>query len=167
MVSIASGPRPARLEKEELTDTIRELAQRIEQLEAKAVDRGDEAMSLAFSDDKLATIASSIYRSRQMRSRYFEGSLLGDPAWDMLLDLFISKIQGRRVSTSSLCLAAHVPQATGLRWIDQLRRGGLLQQAPAHDDARVKLVEISSEGFRRMRAFIADSVSRFNMPMPD
>ncbi len=159
-------PLSAAPQKDELADTIRALALRIAELEAKAA-RGGEALSLGFSEDKLATIASSIYRSRQIRSSYFKGSLLADPGWDMLLDLFISKIRGRRVSTTSLCLAANVPQATGLRWIDQLRQEGLLQRAAAHDDARVKLVEITPKGFQQMHRFIVDSVTRFNMPMPD
>ena len=159
-------PLSAASQKDELADTIRTLALRIAELEAKAA-RDGEAPSLGFSEDKLATIASSIYRSRRIRSSYFKDSLLSDPGWDMLLDLFISKIRGRRVSTTSLCLAANVPQATGLRWIDQLRQEGLLQRAAAYDDARVKLVEITPKGFQQMRRFIADSVTRFNMPMPD
>lgn len=166
MGSTENEPLSAALQKGDVGDAIRALAERLTELEARAA-RGGEPPSLGFSDDKMATIASSIYRSRQVRSNYFKASLLGDPGWDMLLDLFISKIRGRRVSTTSLCVAANVPQATGLRWIDLLRQEGLLRRASAHDDARLKLVEITPEGFRQMRRFISDSVTRFDMPMPD
>ena len=166
MSSMEGHPESA-LTHEEIRQTVRALAKRVAELEARAIQDGDGSPSLGFSDDKLATIASSMYRSRQLRAQYFRRSLLSDPAWDMLLDLFINKVRGRRVATTSVCLAANVPQATGLRLIEQLSREGLLLRASAHDDGRLKLVEITSKGFDLMRRFISDSVTRFDMPMPD
>jgi len=94
-----SPPLPAANE-EDVRENIRALAARVAELEAKAAQQ-DQLSSLEFSDDKLAMIATSIYRSRQFRSRYFDSTLLGEPAWDMMLDAFIQKIRGRRVSTTS------------------------------------------------------------------
>lgn len=146
---------------------MRELARRVAELEAQALDDPQAPRSLGFSDDKLKTIAGSMYRSRQLRARYFDPGLFGEPAWDMMLDLFISRVQGRRVATSSLCLAANVPQATGLRWIGTLAKQGLLRRYAAPDDARLKLVEITAEGFQLMRRYLSDSATRFDMPLPD
>jgi hypothetical protein len=150
----------------ELRDTIRELAQRIAELEAK-VEEGAEPPSLGFSDDKLATIAASIYRSRRRRLNLFDSALLGEPAWDMLLDLFINKVRGARVSTTSLCLAAGVPQATGLRWIALLHQHGLLRRFKAPDDGRLVLIEITPKAYQLMRRHVSEGVTRFEMPMPD
>jgi DNA-binding MarR family transcriptional regulator len=102
-----------------------------------------------------------------MRANYINGSLLTDPAWDMLLDLFIQKIRRRRVSTSSLCLTTNVPRTTALRWIDVLQEEGLLHRSAVHDDDRLEVVEITPAAFHQMRRFIEDSVTRFDMPMPD
>jgi DNA-binding MarR family transcriptional regulator len=166
MSSMASEPFSAEPSSDEIAADMRALVERVAKLEATAAREG-AAVSLGFSDDKMAAIASSIYRSRQMRASYFKPSLFSDPAWDMLLDLFINKIGGRRVSTTSLCLAANIPQATGLRWIEHLQEEGLIDRSVAHDDARLKVVEITPKGFQQMRRFIADSVTRFSMPMPD
>ncbi len=165
MSSIEREPPSAVPQKEEVVANIAALAERVAELETKLAQQ--EGASLGFSDDKLATIASSIYRSRQMRSDYFEGSLLTDPVWDMLLHLFINKMRGRRVSTASLSLAANVPQSTALRWMKVLEEERLLQRSAANEDTRLEAVEITPEALQQMRRFIEHSVTRFDMPIPD
>lgn len=150
-----------------LRETIETLARRVAELEARARESAEPPRSLGFSDDKLATIATSIYRTRQQRARYFDPALFGEPAWDMLLDLFIARVRGARVSTTGVCLAAKVPQATGLRWVGQLVKAGLARRFRAPDDARLKLVEISDEGYCLMRRCLSEGVTRFEMPVPD
>jgi DNA-binding MarR family transcriptional regulator len=164
MSSMEKEPLSAVPQKDEVVASITALADRVAELEAKVAEQG--AASLNFSDDKLATIASSIYGSRQMRADYFKGSLLTDPVWDMLLHLFVNKIRGHRVSTASLALATSVPQTTALRWIDVLDEERLLRRS-AHEDARLQVVEITPEALQQMRCFIEDSVTRFDMPIPD
>jgi hypothetical protein len=159
------GPISAIPQKDEVAASIAELAERVAELEAKAAEQG--AASLDFSAEKLATIASSIYQSRRLRADYFKGSLLLDPAWDMLLDLFIQKVRGRRVSANALCLATNVPRTTALRWIVVLEDEGLLRRSRKDDDPSLELVEITPAAFQQMRCFIEDSVTRFDMPMPD
>ena len=152
-------------DKDEVVASIAALAERVAELETRAVQQ--DMSSLSFSDDKLATIALSIYASRRMRADYFAGSLFGEPVWDMLLDLFVNKIQGRRVSRASLSLATNLPQTTALRWVKVLEEEGLLQRSDKNEDARLDVVELTAEAFTQMRRFIEDSVTRFDMPMPD
>jgi hypothetical protein len=152
---------------DDLRALIVELAKRVAELETRSGDDPAAARSLGFSEDKLATIASSIYRSRQFRARYFDAELFAEPAWDMLLDLFINTVRGRRISTVSLCIAANVPQATGLRWIGRMARAGLIRRTLAPDDRRIKLIELTRQGYVLMRRYLSDSVTRFEMPLPD
>lgn len=42
--------------------------------------------------------------------------LFGEPAWDMIVDLFIAAEENKTVSVSSLCIDASVPMTTVLRW---------------------------------------------------
>jgi len=161
------GSRLLEASEELLLETIETLAQRVAELEARALEAGEPSRPLGCSDDKLATSATSIYRTRQQRARYFDPALFGEPAWDMLLDLFIARVRGARVSTTSLCLAAKVPQATGLRWVGELVKAGYARRYRAPDDARLKLVEITPEGFRLMRRCVGDGVTRFEWPVPD
>ncbi len=146
---------------------LRELVERVSDLEARAAEMGKGAPARGFSDDKLATLAGAIYRMRQHRQAYFASTLFAEPAWDMLLDLFINKVRGARVSTTSLCLAAGVPHATGIRWIRTLREHGLLRRYRAPDDARLMLIEITPEGYQLMRRCLSEGVTRFELPVPD
>src|SRR5688572_4851735 len=113
---------------DDLHKLLLELVQRVGELELRAAEAGLGPPSLGFSDDKLASLAIAIYRMRQHRQDYFDSALFAEPAWDMMLDLFINKVRGARVSTTSLCLAAGVPHATGIRWIRTLREHGLLRR---------------------------------------
>ena len=121
---------------------------------------------LGISDDRLSTLAGAIYRMRQHRQSYFDSALFAEPAWDMMLDLFINKVRGARVSTTSLCLAAGVPHATGIRWIRTLREHGLLRRYRATDDARLMLIEITPKGYQLMRRCLSEGVTRFELPVP-
>jgi DNA-binding IclR family transcriptional regulator len=99
--------------------------------------------------------------------QYFDEVLFGEPCWDMLLDLFANKALGRRVSVTSLCLAANVPQATGMRYLRLLEEQGLVGRTPAPDDRRVTLVEMTQLAYKQMRRYVIDGISHFEMPSPD
>lgn len=146
---------------------LRELLQRVGELEVRAAENGQGPPSRGFSDDKLASLAGAIYRMRQHRQAYFDVALFAEPAWDMLLDLFINKVRGARVSTTSLCLAAAVPHATGIRWIRTLRDHDLLRRYRAPDDARLMLIEITTRGYQLMRQCLSEGVTRFEVPVPE
>ncbi len=75
-------------------------------------------------------------KARRTRDRFFEAELFADPAWDMLLDLAAARLEARRVSVSSLCIAAAVPTTTALRWIKTLVDKGLFVRESDPADAR-------------------------------
>ena len=60
----------------------------------------------------------------------------------MLLELFAKAVEGRQVSTTSLCLAAEAPVTTGLRWITMLEEEGLVCRESAITDARLTNVVV-------------------------
>ena len=59
--------------------------------------------------DYLAGLARALYRTRQLRMRHLPSELLGEPAWDILLDQFIAKSRGKRIPITSACIASRVP----------------------------------------------------------
>jgi hypothetical protein len=139
---------------EELDALLRVLLDRWAQL--RAADRGG---AILYGDERLARFASSILRARQRRVAYIDPLLLADPAWDMLLDLFVDAVRGGRMLTTSLCLATATSQAAALRWIEQLRQGGLLRRYRSVEDRRLHLVEITPAGFQLMRRYLHDTLA--------
>lgn len=84
-------------------------------------------------------------RQRRARDRYFGGEVFADPAWDMMLDLYAAHYEERRVSVSSLCIAAAVPATTALRWINLLTREAMLERRKDATDGRRIYVCLSEQ----------------------
>jgi len=102
-------------------------------------------------------LVRKIIRQRQMRSKYIEGDLFADPAWDILLDLTAARVEHIRVSVSSLCIAAGVPPTTALRWISQMTEAGLLERVEDEADRRrafIALTDRTSDAIARYFAEI-------------
>src|SRR3546814_486265 len=78
-----------------------------------------------------------------MRTRFFDGALFADPAWDMLLDLTVARAEHARVSVTSLCIASGVPPTTALRWIGQMTEAGLLERVQDESDRRRAFITLS------------------------
>jgi DNA-binding MarR family transcriptional regulator len=106
--------------------------------------------------DVPAETVRAIIRARRLRSRYFDGELFADPAWDMLLDLLQAEISKLRVPVSSLCIAAAVPATTALRWLRTMVQEGLfVRRADPHDGRRV-FVELAPQTSQALRRYFAD-----------
>ncbi len=103
---------------------------------------------------RLAAVAQAEYASRRRRSGLFHKSLFAEPAWDMLLDLYIQRHHGRPVSIHSLCVAAAVPQTTALRWIGKLEASGLIERHPCRQDNRVVHVTLSEQALALMEQYL-------------
>ena len=104
----------------------------------------------------LLDLARRAYADRRRRDKVFQNDLFGEPAWDILLDLFISAKQGKRVSVSSACIGAAVPNTTALRWLAVLEQRGLIVREDDPADARRAFLHLSAEAYARMCDFLAD-----------
>lgn len=101
-------------------------------------------------------LVRSIIRQRQARSRYFDGELFADPAWDMLLDLTAVRAEHKRVSVTSLCIASGVPPTTALRWIAQLVAVNVFQRVEDDADRRRAFVALSDKASDAMARYFVE-----------
>lgn len=108
-------------------------------------------------DDKmlLCRLAREEYNERQRRKEVLDDAFLGEPAWNMLLDLFVSYCLDRRISVSSACYAADVPHTTALRSIDLMEERGLVVRVPDAADKRRSWIELTRESFNAMAKYLA------------
>ena len=102
----------------------------------------------------------SIIGARADRLRFLPSDLFADPAWDMLLDLYLNEILSKRISVSSLCGASNVPISTALRWIGALDCKGLIVRTGDRCDGRRVFIALSEAGLARMDAYFG-SIQRF------
>jgi hypothetical protein len=108
------------------------------------------------SAKSLAT-AQRMIRERLRRQNFFDASLFADPAWDMMLDLFVAEAEGRETPVMNLCLSSQVPETTTLRWVKTLEHAGIfIRQRDDHDQRRV-LIRLSPTAAQSLAAYLDDA----------
>ena len=103
------------------------------------------------TDERLVT-AVGWMRARDERDRVFGADLFFDPAWNMLLDLYVNERRGSVVSVSSLCIAARVPSTTALRWLTMLEKRGLIGRRADDYDRRRSFLFLTEDGRSKIEA---------------
>lgn len=106
---------------------------------------------------QLGEIARRAYRDRRRREEIFDaGNLFGEPAWDMLLDLFIAAKEERPISVMSACIGSAVPPTTALRWLTALEQQGLVSRENDPTDARRTFVRLNPDAYAKMVRYFAE-----------
>lgn len=94
----------------------------------------------------LADLARKVFKARRARQRFFSKAMFGEPAWDMLLALYMMDITGARQTVGRLTDLSNSPATSALRWLRYLEREKLILREPHPNDRRVTFVELSSKG---------------------
>ena len=119
------------------------------------IERVAEQASRVQSPASVSTeLVRAIIEARNARKRFFGDQLFADPAWDILLELYVLRCDQRRASVSKLSLGAGVPTTTALRWIEKLHSDGLVEREPDPLDARRVWVALSDRGFEAMQSYV-------------
>ena len=99
-----------------------------------------------------AARAEALYMGRRIRDAMFPRGLFGEPAWDLLLDLFLARRTEASVSLERAGDVAGVPHATALRYLEMLEDFELVTFTGS--EARGEgCVELSEDGIALMTAF--------------
>lgn len=103
-------------------------------------------------------IARQTYRDRRRREEIFrDADLFGEPAWDILLDLFIAAKEGKRISITSACIGAAAPSTTALRWLNILERESLIEREGDAHDMRRSYVRLTAAGYAKMLEYFNEA----------
>ena len=86
----------------------------------------------------------------------FGPTLFGEPAWDLLLDLYIARGQGRSVSMLSASLSASVSLPNGLGWVAFLEAQGFVERNSVGGDEAFELLTLTDGGFERMTVLLQE-----------
>ncbi len=108
-----------------------------------------------------ALMARKAYDVRRTRGTFFgDPDLFGEPAWDILLDLYVAHVDDKSVSVSSACIGSAAPPTTGLRWLGVLAEQGLILREQDPEDQRRVLVRLSDTGLKSMDRYFEEVVKR-------
>lgn len=104
--------------------------------------------------DTLAILAKVIHKQRQRRDVLLGIPVTQEPAWDMLLDLYIARTEGKPISTSSAYIASNAPPTTALRYISLLEAAGMICRIADPFDNRVTYVEITPSAYLKVAEYL-------------
>lgn len=105
----------------------------------------------------LAQVATSLRAKAKHRTKHLSPEFLGEPAWEMLIELFVQFAGGAKVSTKSLCIASGVPDTTAMRLIDRIEGAGLLERTQSPVDKRITLVGLTKQGVTAVGMILMDA----------
>lgn len=97
-------------------------------------------------------------RARACRDNAFGDDLFFDPAWSIMLELYVHHHQQSATSITSLCVSAKVPPSTGLRWVSILEKRGLVVREADPFDKRKSYARLTFEGIERVERALDDAM---------
>ncbi|KQM72710.1 hypothetical protein [Sphingomonas sp. Leaf20] len=77
-------------------------------------------------NDEAAQLADAILRFRRHRTRIFSRDIVGEPAWETMLEIFVADARGLPMTGRLVAERHHVPGAVMSRWLKHLTADGLL-----------------------------------------
>ncbi|QCB53332.1 hypothetical protein E5675_01990 [Sphingopyxis sp. PAMC25046] len=108
------------------------------------IDHGDIALANA----------RAAMRRRLLRQQLIgTPELFGDPAWEMLIDLFVHECERKRLSISALCVTSSIPMSSALRLAQRLCDAGITRRVPDPIDGRRTFIRLDPVIAHRMRAY--------------
>ena len=77
-------------------------------------------MSGGLRHHEMVKLAQQILRRRELRTEFFEASMLDPGPWDILLGLFVAESKGQTSTRESLSKFGNLPHSVAERWINYL-----------------------------------------------
>jgi DNA-binding MarR family transcriptional regulator len=97
------------------------------------------------SPEALVERAQSILRVRRARERLLGRAIIGEPAFDLLLSLYVRSEQ-KEASLTSLARPAGIPYSSAMRWVRYLADKGLVNRTESRSDRRATCVQLTPFG---------------------
>lgn len=85
------------------------------------------------------------------------GELL-NPAWYMLVDLFLNHLLGRDICVTSACAASLAPTTTAQRYVRVMEEKGVIERKPHKTDRRRAMLFYTEQGFDMMYRLLMDEI---------
>jgi len=118
------------------------------------VGDGGEAEPLGQATPDARELAKQLLAQRMARFDHFPAELFHEPAWDMLLALFVAHEERRTMNVKTLVSTAHAPVTTSQRWIDHLHKLKLIDRVIDPVDRRRMEISLSDSGHTAVTAYL-------------
>jgi DNA-binding MarR family transcriptional regulator len=106
--------------------------------------------------DPLIQQARLLLDNRRKRVAIFGPQMFAEPAWEMILTLYVEG-GGRRHTQTSLVELSGASRSTGMRWIDYLVGEGLICREEHPTDRRRNFVSLSEQGRTLLELYLSET----------
>ena len=120
-----------------------------------SIESGAEALPLPNASGflPLQDRARDILAHRRRRQEVFGTAMFGEPAWEILLHLYVLEF-GARHTIGRLVKLAGASKSSGLRWIDYLEVQRLIRRRSHPTDRRAAFVELTEKGKEQIELYL-------------
>jgi DNA-binding MarR family transcriptional regulator len=129
---------------------------------------GEVAVALMPEDERAGQASASAVRAmiaaRKLRAQYLHPRLLGEPGWDILLELYAAHLEPRDLNVTAITAAVGAPMTTVLRWVDTLAAAGLVVRVRPLGKGRRGSLALTPEAVARMRQMIVGMSCLLDQP---
>jgi len=94
--------------------------------------------------------ANLLIAMRKLRERAFGADLFSDPAWSILIELYVSLAQGTAMSVGNACIASALPLTSALRLCQQLQDREIVVRERDPWDRRRVLLRLSDAAYQAL-----------------
>src|ERR1044072_6407591 len=115
---------------------------------ATATDQGQERPQARAWAERLSA-------ERRRRDALFPDGLFGEPAWDLLLAMFVARDKGQAMILCRAYKAAGVSDTTGRRLLDRMEEDGLITRRRAPRSRKMRIAELTDLAVERLTDYLA------------
>ena len=110
--------------------------------------------------EEMALINAKLWLSmRRLRERAFGSDLFSDPAWSIMIELYIALAENVLVSVGNACIASALPVTSALRLCQQLQERKLVIRERDPNDRRRILLRLSDTAYHALTQILSGAKS--------
>jgi|SRR5688572_31286366 len=128
----------------------RELLERAAALEGEA----PTARTSLSTDAEILVLAKAAQDDRKRRPDFFRKDLFGEPAWDILLDVFIQERVGKPLSVMASYIGSAASTGTAYRYLKLLISEGLIERTGDPKDNRRSFLTLTPHAKEAMIEYL-------------
>lgn len=113
--------------------------------------------------NRLMDLARLELSNRHRRIKALGGGTLSEPAWAMLLDLYVAEQTRTKIQTTYLVEESNMSHATGLRYVKYLIDLRMVTRSMNERDKRSRYVELTDRGRAVLEQYLSEAVAALDV----
>ena len=126
---------------------------------AEVVTKPRTLQTQPITREALIKAADRELTNRRQRGRVLPEGIFGEPAWDILLVLYVEQA-GERLNIARLTRRLDLPPTTALRWLGYLQNTALVVRRDHPTDQRAFFVDLTPKAIQALDMHFSETLTR-------